>query len=384
MLNKFAFHLFLLFACAACTLQLHPLMETAETDLPEVSQAVGSMTPVAMHTLKTLPTLSSTPSHAPTSTPIVLPSPTATLDNFQRIHFDERLWTHFTDKNGLPTNVVLSIAFAPDQSLWLGNSGGYISHFDGEAWESYSLPTDWEENYVRCVFVSRTGDVWVGTDGNGAFRFDGKEWVHYSEKEGLTDSRVYSFMDAPDGSIWVGAEMNLYSFDGNTWKSYRSNESPLIGLREVLDIESTPDGVFWFATGGGLYSFDGENWKYYSMLHMEHGGITDIAVAQDETLWIAQPLGGIYHFFSDGRKESFGVPGLGKERYISSIAVSNDGSVWVSSFEKNNNVLRRWDGKNWIIYDQLPFDEVWDMEISPDGSLWFATYEGAFRFTPEE
>jgi ligand-binding sensor domain-containing protein len=331
--------------------------------------------------------LNLTPTHTPTSTPIFLPSFTVSIDNFQKIHFDERLWTHFTDNNGLPANVVRSIAFAPDQSLWLSNGRDNITHFNGEDWESYSLPTDWGKNYVLCVFVSKTGDIWVGTEGNGAFRFDGKEWIHYSEEEGLTDSRVYSFLDASDGSIWVGTSTNLFSFDGNTWRSYRSNEFPLTGLHSVLDIESTLDGVFWFATGTGLYSFDGEIWEFYSMRDFSRetsGGIGDIAVAHDQTLWISQPKCGVYHFFSNGRKEIFEVPGLSKDRIISSIDITSDGSVWVSSFEKDNNVIRRWDGKNWIIYDQLPFDEVWEMKVAPDDSIWFATFEGAFRFTPEE
>ena len=198
---KFAFPLALLFACSACTLQLRPPMETAETNLPEVSQASGSMTPGATQASTMLPTISLTTTHTPTSTPIFLPSPTATYDNFQRIHFDERLWTHFTNENGLPINEVCSISFAPDQSLWLGMCKEYITHFDGEVWESYNLPTDWGQNFIRSFFVSKTGDVWVGTSGNGAFRFDGKEWVHYSEKEGLKDNRVYSLMEAPDGSI---------------------------------------------------------------------------------------------------------------------------------------------------------------------------------------
>jgi ligand-binding sensor domain-containing protein len=384
MSTKFIFPLFLLLACSACTFQNRPHLATAETDMPGVSQVAGTIAPNTTSTM--LPTLSLTPTYAPTSTPVSLPSFTATLDDFQKIHFDERQWTHFTDKNGLPTNVVRSISFAPDQSLWVGTGGDYIAHFDGEVWSSYSLPTEWGRNYVHRVFVSKTGDIWVGTEGNGAYRFDGKEWFRYSEKDGLMDGRIYSFLDTSDGSMWVGAEMNLYRFDGNTWKSYRTDESPFWGLLSVLDIESTPDGVLWFSAHGGLYSFDGKNWEVNQMSEFpsEHRGIGDIAVAQDNSLWIVQPKSGIIHFYLDGRKEFFEIPGLSKERWIYSIDTSRDGSVWVSSFEKDNNVIRRWDGKNWIIYDQLPFDEVWEMKVAPDDSIWFATFEGAFRFTPEE
>jgi hypothetical protein len=89
-------------------------------------------------------------------------------DDWSLARFDGDSWTVFTEADGMPHNLVYSMAAGPDGVVWLtqrpttntpGASGGGIVAFDGEQWTSFI-----EDENVRDVAVEPDGTVWLAGD----------------------------------------------------------------------------------------------------------------------------------------------------------------------------------------------------------------------------
>ena len=86
--------------------------------------------------------------------------------------------TRWTSANGLPSNVLTSLARTPDGFLWVGTMAG-LARFDGVRFEVFDLTSTPEigSARVRALAVDGEGALWIGTQSgsiatfrNGEFR----------------------------------------------------------------------------------------------------------------------------------------------------------------------------------------------------------------------
>jgi ligand-binding sensor domain-containing protein len=73
--------------------------------------------------------------------------------------YDGTNWRTFTTPDGLPSNVVVAIALAKDESLWFGTEMG-VSHYDGKTWKNYTVEDGLATNYNTDIAVGKDGSLW--------------------------------------------------------------------------------------------------------------------------------------------------------------------------------------------------------------------------------
>jgi ligand-binding sensor domain-containing protein len=96
--------------------------------------------------------------------------------------FDGTDWTVYTETDGLPANVVKSIAFAPNGDVWVGAFDGTnppyhggVGRFDGSKWNAYTTANSpLPHNQVEGITVGADGRVWIATASEGAAIFTPK------------------------------------------------------------------------------------------------------------------------------------------------------------------------------------------------------------------
>jgi sugar lactone lactonase YvrE len=196
---------------------------------------------------------------------------------------------------------------------------------------------------------------------------------------------------APDGTIWAFTwNQGLVQYDGTRWREPTGyGELDVVNPRCVLgeDCENPttamaigPDGLVSVAIGSEtLLQYDGNDWNSLPVTATEeHGGsawATDMAVASDDTLWVAswEELlaynGNAWARFT----EADGLP----SGAINSVVVAPNGDIWVGTSDDHDGTsaggVARFDGDTWTVFDStngLYEDAVTTMAVGHDGIVW--------------
>lgn len=245
-------------------------------------------------------------------------------------------WSLYTMEDGLASNIVTSLASAPDGGVWAGTETSGVSHFDGQTWTTYTADDGLADNEVRGIDVGPDGSVWIST-GSGLSRFRDQTWTTHTPGEELGIDVSEAIAVGLDGSVWVNTDSGLSRFDGQNWITYTVDDG--LADNSVSGIAVAPDGALWALTERGVSRFAGEVWISHA---------TDNALA------------GRY----DGR----------------AMAVTPDGALWIGTLGRG---VSRFDGQTWAIYttdDGLASNDVNDIAMAPDGTLWFGSGGSISRF----
>ena len=222
---------------------------------------------------------------------------------------------------------------------------------------------------------------------------DGR-WVLIADEEvvgpGLNDLAVDD-----DGGVWVAStDQPLRRLIGDTVVEMEIG-SPYVAI--------DPDGRIWavdFPYAGDaaagpptLVSYSAGSWRHIGGASVDNGaseGVSDVAVGSDGTVWIL--IGDELARVSGGRLEvaEFDGPANGSPM---SIETAPDGAVWV--VVASNEVIDRLgvsDTLAYIVrYDgssstslEVPFSEINDLAVHPDGTVWASSPHGVFSYDGEE
>jgi ligand-binding sensor domain-containing protein len=216
---------------------------------------------------------------------------------------------HFTTREGLANNQVISIYEDKAGIIWIGTRGGGVSRYDGK-----SLPTGqagfrnfkmkgehWWDNFITTFMEDKTGKLWIATRGKISI-YDGKTFTNFAHyKKGIDVWDVWSIIEDKKGNIWLGGYYGLQRYDGKTFTNFAHNKgynfiiedkkgniwtSGSIGaptwalsrydqkslynkeptVTEIMSgrlitysgILEAEDGSIWFGYDGGLYRYDGK------------------------------------------------------------------------------------------------------------------------------
>jgi len=160
---------------------------------------------------------------------------------------DGRL-TAYTTREGLPDNLVLSIAQDHSGVLWVGTRRG-IGRFKNGKFSNFAIPGELANEYILCVYADRRGDIWIGTRG-GLGHFDGRNFTTYTTKDGLSTDYVQWISEGIDGSLWLGTHGGgLDRLKDGRFISYRVKDG--LGSDLVWSVYPDADGTIWIGTGGG-------------------------------------------------------------------------------------------------------------------------------------
>ncbi|MES2765521.1 MAG: T9SS type A sorting domain-containing protein [Bacteroidota bacterium] len=126
-----------------------------------------------------------------------------------------------------------------------------IMKYDGQAWSTVEYPNIGlaytnDDGGLRRMTFDKQGNMWIwyelrdstNKEVNGLLKYNGTSWQNFQ-----SDENYYSSLNMPlhtdnSGGVWFTAEKSLVRFDGNTFTSYNSQNSPLP------------------ATGGGIVAID--------------------------------------------------------------------------------------------------------------------------------
>ncbi len=225
---------------------------------------------------------------------------------------------HFTTREGLASNLVMSICEDKAGNIWFGTGAG-LSRYDGKSFRNYMLKGDtvienrtansspnFTNGYSATfpIIEDKSGRLWFGTKDN-TFIYDArpdsirrKTFTIFRNNEGKAFKNVWSIIEDKKGNIWLGGDDGLWRYDGSTFANFtrhyvrcvyedkkgniwtsgfndngkfafsRYDEKSLSDKKptvteitqslNLFGILEANDGSIWFGAFDGVYRYDGK------------------------------------------------------------------------------------------------------------------------------
>lgn len=221
---------------------------------------------------------------------------------------------HFTTKDGLANNRVISVYENKAGIIWFGTGSG-VSRYDGKSFRNFTSPNAplfykevHRNNDINTIIEDKTGKLWVGTTGD-AFVYDGKKFttlthrgqpfLHVTaimeDKKGyiwlsgfngfkggyrpgglyrydgsnftkVSERGAYAIIEDKNGNIWTTGPVNpanqtvqaLTRYDAKSIYSTQPIETEIMSGRAFYGLLEANDGSIWFGDATGAYRYDGK------------------------------------------------------------------------------------------------------------------------------
>lgn len=224
-------------------------------------------------------------------------------------------------------------------------------------------------NFITSIAKEQDNTIWVGTFSHeqtglgGTIRISGNNWSLFDTSNSpIKNNTASSIVVDANNNKWFGCALKMDGLtavvldsggfsrlNGNTWSNWQLN---MFYSDNVQDLAIDPaSNHLWTAIG-----------TFYVMGNPIHGTIASFN-------------GSSWNFFT---RSFFGLPNNNSFR---SVAVDNNGIKWIGTI---NNGLIRFDGSNFTIFNtsnsMVPSNNIYDLEIAPDGKLWVGTDFGLGKF----
>jgi ligand-binding sensor domain-containing protein/signal transduction histidine kinase len=322
---------------------------------------------------------------------------------------DNKLLRDYPLPSGGEKNVIMTMRFGRDGTMWLGmRSGLYRLGKNGSFIRAFDLLEP-----IDSITQETNGTIWIGTEGQGLYYIrgphlfqvassqlpsktvlaefedrDGNLWL--GTKAGLlrlsptpvsimpfpenADSEFETLYIDRDQSIWVAASTHFFHIRNGVVHPYEFPGLPGIRVRTLL---RSRNGDLWIGTDGtGLIHLAHGAIHRYSAGHgLSNDFVRAILESRDGTIWVGSD-GGLTCITANTSRILEMSNGLA---YFSITAMyqDRDGSIWVGT----SRGLSRWvDGK--FVHDKivvaLSQERVWSINQDTSGIVWIGTSNGLY------
>ena len=291
--------------------------------------------------------------------------------------FTSRSWH---SDEGLPYNIVRSLAQTRDGYLWVGTFAG-LARFDGvrfTTFDSHNTPALKSSN-ISALCTDGDGTLWIGTYGGGITRLKDGVFTAFGAQEGLIGEYISSLSAARDGTIWIGTTKGVNRLRGGKFTHYGTNEG--LGADIVRSILADSAGNVWISTGVGLYRLRGEVMDSFTIRNgLPHNSVRGLMQDRQGVLWIGSDAGMTSY---DGKTFRTYGPAEGlTARFVQNFCEDQRGNLWIGTY---SGTVRFKDGKfhDELSTDKEPFDLVNTLFEDREGDVWAGSREGLIRFIPK-
>jgi signal transduction histidine kinase/ligand-binding sensor domain-containing protein len=166
----------------------------------------------------------------------------------------------FTSADGLPDDFIRSLLADGDGSLWIGTRRG-LTHWMGlkagasssAQMETFTQANGLGSDLVGAMARDSNGDLWVATLA-GLSRLRGGKIVNYTTANVLSSNVVTALLPRGNGTLLIGTQEHGWNlWDGQHFSAERNGILNQTGIHAILDDGS---GHLWFATGNGIARCD--------------------------------------------------------------------------------------------------------------------------------
>ena len=253
------------------------------------------------------------------------------IDDSDRIWigtFGQGLWMidgnklkHFTEKDGLSNNNVLSISGRGNE-IWMGTLGGasMLNYSDNNVtFKKFGTSAGLKSQYVYSVFVSKN-DVWFGTDGSGLIKYSNGEFITVASNDHMAN--VYSVVGSGREIWFTSQDGHLNKIVEDTIISYQIKYND--HETEISTLVTINDDHLYYLSEYGVGMFDKKSNQYivldeeYGLKPFNYNYLNTLCADEKGNIWIGSET-----FMLNMRMQKHNIS-LVPQTYISSVELFSD------------------------------------------------------------
>ncbi len=142
-----------------------------------------------------------------------------------------------------------------DGVFWIGSSRGMARYSHGQ-WRVFTERDGLKTSGVASIAFGQ-GAVWVGyRDAHGLTRLqiDGErvKATHFTRQDGLSSDRIYALVFDSSGRLWASSDAGINVLVQGRWRHYYREDGLVWNDTDSLALDAGPDGSVWVGTSAGL------------------------------------------------------------------------------------------------------------------------------------
>jgi len=166
----------------------------------------------------------------------------------------------YTSADGLPDDFIRSLLVDADGSLWIGTRHG-LTHWSGAAapgpaagkMETFTQANGLGSDLVGAMARDAHGDLWVATFA-GLSRLRAGRIENFTTANGLSSNVITALLARRDGTLLIGTQDHGWNvWDGKKFSAAKGDGLDQTTIHAILD---DGGGHLWFATGNGIARCD--------------------------------------------------------------------------------------------------------------------------------
>jgi streptogramin lyase len=276
----------------------------------------------------------------------------------------------FSERDGLPSSSITSLAALPDGSLLVLTSRGLV-RFDGTTFKQ--LPAS--KGTVLSLQAAPDGSVWLLTS-EGIQRYDRgtitqPAFPSAASTNSAGDETVQGLQFGPGDAVWTRSARSI-SVRRPGFERVLRIGSDLPGSR-ITALYVDRQGTGWIGTNRGLFSLQplsNATIQTVDPLHAE--SILSIMEDREGNLWIGTETSGLHAL----RPRKFRSEPSAAGEAITTGAAASDGTVWFGTREEGVRRIRNGAAEQPVPIASLTSPVILSMAAGNHGDVWVGTPDG--------
>jgi ligand-binding sensor domain-containing protein/signal transduction histidine kinase len=262
---------------------------------------------------------------------------------------------------------IWALAFAPDETLWVGTLSGLLRVHDGVI--SKERPVS---GGILSLQIDARQRLWIGTSGGGLFQIDrGGAISHPAAAMQITSDTVLALAEDKGRNLWVGTQSGLVRFSATGMHLTRI---PSAINADFGSVSVDTDRSLWVCSRQLIHISHGDT-KRANLPSVQHVPVRSVMREQSGAFWVGTLGRGAYRIAPNGHIDHYTTE-IGTNYIRAFIETAHDG-VWIAS---DGGVANWHDGHLTSYQDSSGAPRAQTIAMAPGarGELWVGTYHGLF------
>ncbi|GAB3718764.1 hypothetical protein GCM10027592_61970 [Spirosoma flavus] len=163
-------------------------------------------------------------------------------------------------------------------NLWFATTDSGVYRYNGKSFQHFTTREGLATNLVMSLYEDRAGTIWFGASRYDPRRAFGKSFRHFTTKDGLPDTGVKAILEDKTGKLWFATGGGPCFYDGKTVTVLKNKDGK--AFKNVWSIIEDKQGSIWFGDVDGLWRYDGR-----SFTHVSQRGASAILEDKKGNIW---------------------------------------------------------------------------------------------------